>query len=208
MVIKNNEGGKPEMVDLEYCYFTDLFTGLDILTSDVSTIHHCWFAQMVNGIIYHEAGQVMTLHDNCFADLETAVQLGNPIASTLHDNGFAYVSKCFVIENAHETNIHHNVVKNWEQAKGTASCSSFLYLGGTNKNVIINGNIVNNELESHVKTRTIDKQPNGRAFIQIENCTHLIFSENIVDTRQKDCPIKFLNCKHIMQNNNIIQPDF
>ncbi len=207
IVLKQLEGDKIEMFDMQYCYFTEVFTAVDVEASDVSTIHHCWFAQLVDGIVYHGPGQVFSLHDNCFADLETGVKMEQNMASTFHDNGFAYVSKCFILNNAEELSIHHNTVKNWAMATGTASCSAFLYLGGKSRNVSIDANVIHNAMESHVKTRTIDETPNGRAFIQVENCKNLMFTNNLVDTFQTKPAVKFVSCTNVMTNNNLIQPE-
>ncbi len=206
VIKKSKQYEKPEMLTVDNCYFTDLYVGLDIANCDVSNIHHSWFAQMVYGIRYHSAGQCIMMHDNCFADLQTAIDLNSPTMSTIHNNTFAYLSKCFVIENAEEVNISSNCVKNWDKAVNTASCGAFLYAKNS-KNININANTVMNALDSKTKNCTVDEDTIDRAFIHFDKCENLLFSANIIDTKQTQSVICLEDCKRAVLKNNLINFD-
>ncbi len=203
VIEQSNPNEKPEMLSVDGCYFTDLYVGLEIFNCDVSNIHHSWFGQMVYGIRYHHAGQCIMMHDNCFADLETAIQLHEPTMSTIHNNALAYVSKCFIVENASEVNISSNVVKNWEAATGTASCGAFIYAKNS-QNLNVNNNTVRHALDSRVKTRTVDIESNGRHFVHFDGCENLMITGNILDTKQTNEVICLKNCKTVCIKTNII----
>ncbi|WP_305768785.1 NosD domain-containing protein [Candidatus Epulonipiscium viviparus] len=194
---------KPEMLSIDSCYFTDLYVGLDIANCDVSNIRHSWFGQMVYGIRYHGAGQCIMMNDNCFADLETAIQLNKACMSTLHNNTFAYISKCFILKNSSEININSNVVRNWHQATGTATCGAFLSAQQC-KNLTVSSNTVLNALDSRTKTRTVDSEPNGRAFVDFDNCSNTIFIGNLLDTAQTEPVVKLTMCTNFTSYSNMI----
>lgn len=203
VIPKSLPGEKPEMLSIESCYFTELYVGIEVKNSDVSTITNSWFGQMVYGIRYENCGQCIAMSNNCFADLETAVTLKNPTMSTLHNNTIAYVSKCFVIDGGSEINISSNAVKNWAAATGTAPCGGFLQL--TNSiNVNINGNTVHHGLDSRVKTITIDQESNGKKFIDIDHCENVLITGNIFDTRQTEEVIGINESKKVIEVNNLI----
>ncbi|MGC6455150.1 MAG: NosD domain-containing protein [Coraliomargaritaceae bacterium] len=175
-------GWKNELLRLNSCYFTDLYVGIDIPYCDVAYITENWFGQMVYGIRI-QASAVLTVANNCFADLETGVTIGKTKASKLHSNGFAYVSKCFELHDIKESTVNGNTLTNWKQSTGAASFGAFVHVG-TSKNLVMNDNSIYQEIDSRAKTRTIDAEPNGRAFINIEKSENFLFANNVVNTVQ------------------------
>ncbi len=202
-ILPNGAGEKAEMLSVDSCYFTDLYVGLEVANCDVSNIRNCWFAQMVYGVRYHNAGQCIMMHDNCFADLETAIFCNAACMSTLHNNTFAYLSKCFVLQNASEVSITANAVKNWEKATGTAPCGAFLYAEAC-KNLNVSLNTVHHALDSRPKTITTDDAPNGRGFVHFKGCENTIFLGNILDTKQSEPVVTIEDCCTFHYCNNLV----
>ncbi|WP_242632132.1 NosD domain-containing protein [Rubripirellula amarantea] len=195
--------GKNEMLRVNSCVFTDLYSGIETEYCDVCFITDSWFAQMVYGIRMQGHNPICMIKNNCFADLETGITLGEVTSSGLNDNGFAYVSKCFVIKDAQQTTINNNTLLNWKLSTGAAAFGGFVHVGSS-QNLVMTGNTIKQELDSRTKTRTVDEQPNGRAFINIENARNLVFSHNAVDTIQTQTVVKLHNVSNSVITDNII----
>ena len=195
--------GKNEMLRVNSCVFTDLYVGIETEYCDVCYITDSWFAQMVYGIRMEGHNPICMIKNNCFADLETGITLGAVVSSGLNDNGFAYVSKCFVIKDAQQTTINNNTLLNWKLSTGAAAHGGFCHVGSS-KNLVMMGNTLKQEIDSRTKTRTVDEEPNGRAFINIENSRNLIFSNNAVDTIQTQTVVKLKNVANSVITDNII----
>ena len=146
---------------------------------------------------------VCMIKNNCFADLETGVILKSPVMSNLNGNGFAYVSKCFVIDDIAHSTISHNVVNNWKQSTGAAAFGAFCHIGSS-RNLVMTGNSVNQELDARAKTRTVDEEPNGRAFIDIADSRNLLFANNVVNTIQSQTVVRLHNVRDSMITDNVI----
>ncbi|VGO22693.1 NosD domain-containing protein [Pontiella sulfatireligans] len=197
-----SKGWKTELLRVNSCYFTDLYVGLEIAYCDVSYITDNWFAQMVYGIRLN-SGPVATIENNCFADLETGVVIGETKASKLNENGFAYVSKCFELNSIKDSTVCNNTLTNWEKSTGAAAFGAFVHVGSS-KNLVMNGNSINQEIDSRTKTRTVDVEPNGRAFINIENSENLMFANNVVNTIQSQTVVRLHNVTRAAVTDNII----
>lgn len=201
---KSSENCKPEMLRVFNCCFTDLYAGIDIELCDVTTISHCWFAQMVYGIRIHGPGQATNISDNCFADLETAMVLKHISMSTLHNNSFAYVSKCLQLGEVYHSSITGNVLNNWRLSTGAAACGAFCHIAGPARNVTMTANSVFQEHDSRAKTITTDAAVNGNHFIQFDKCTNLIFADNVIDTLITESVIGLRDCENCRLSGNII----
>ncbi len=202
---KLTNGGiaKCELLRVTGCYFTDLYVGIDVAESDVSYINKNWFGQLTYGIRMHGPGQGMMVSENLFADLETAMVLGNPIFSTFSNNTFAYVSKCFEIDSITCSSITDNSVYNWTISTGAAAFGGFCYVRkATDLN--ITGNTITQQLDSRKKERTIDEEPNGESFIHFDNATRLLFANNIVSTILTQSVVRLNNCRDCLIVDNII----
>jgi len=194
---------KCELLRVNGCYFTDLYVGIDIANCDVSYINNNWFGQLTYGIRLHGDGQGMMINNNLFADLETALKLGDPNFSTFSHNTFAYVSKCFEIREINNSIISGNALLNWEKSTGAAAFGAFIYVQKSmNLNVI--GNSVGHALDSRKKTITIDPEPNGQSFIQFDNSNQLNFSNNIIHTQLTQTVVQLHNCTNSVITDNII----
>lgn len=195
--------GKNEMLRVNSCVFTDLYVGIEASDCDVSFITDSWFAQMVYGIRIRGSAPVCMVKNNCFADLETGVILGNAKASNLNGNGFAYVSKCFEVTRIAHSTINNNVVDGWNQSTGAAARGAFCHVGAS-ENLVMTGNSVNWDLDSRARTRTVDEKPNGRALINIENSSKLLFANNVVDTSQTQTVVRLHNVNNSVITDNIV----
>jgi hypothetical protein len=198
-------GKKPEQLRVTRCSFTDLYVGLDVAASDVSYITGNWFGQMVYGIRYHGPGQCTFINENCFADLETAMILAQPMMSSLHDNSFAYVSKCFDIGRMEHSSVRGNVVNNWAGSTGAAAHGGFCHIRGPAQNVTITGNSVFHDHDSRVRTRTVDDEPNGVSFIQFEDCERVLFTDNVLHTQLTQTVVRLHNCRECLVADNLIR---
>ena len=201
---RNSKKCKPEMLRVTNCCFTDLYVGIDIEICDVTQISHSWFAQMVYGVVSHGLGQATNVSDCCFADLETALSLKNISMSNLHHNSFAYVSKCFCLGEVSHSSITGNVLNNWKASTAAASCGAFCQIKGPAKNITITANSIFQEHDSRTKALTIDPEPDGTSFIHFNECSNLLFSNNVVDTLISNDVIKITHSKNCKFSNNII----
>ncbi|VGO18868.1 right-handed parallel beta-helix repeat-containing protein [Pontiella sulfatireligans] len=197
------KGWKNELLRVNSCYFTDLYVGLEIAYCDVSYITDSWFAQMVYGIRIKGGSAVVLIKNNCFADLETGVIIGETKASNLNGNGFAYVSKCFELRKINESTVSNNTLTNWKNSTGAAAFGAFCHIGSS-KNLVMTGNSINQEIDSRTKTRTVDAAPNGRAFINIEDSENLMFANNVVNTIQSQTVVRLHNVRFSAIIDNII----
>lgn len=195
--------GKCELLRVTGCYFTDLYVGIDVANCDVSYIDRNWFGQLTYGIRLHGHGQGMMVNNNLFADLETAMVLGNPNFSAFSNNTFAYVSKCFEIQEINNSTISGNSLLNWEKSTGAAAFGAFIYVQKS-KNLNVNGNSLNHALDSRKKSITIDTKSNGQSFIQFDNSDQLIFSNNIIHTKLSQSVVRLHNCSKSVITDNII----
>ena len=195
--------GKNEMLRINKCVFTDLYVGVEADGCDVSYITDSWFAQMVYGIRMRGSTPVCMVKNNCFADLETGVILGNSKISNLNGNGFAYVSKCFVIDSIAHSTISQNTVGNWNKSTGAAAFGAFCHVGAS-QNLVMSGNSISQELDSRTKTQSIDAEPNGRAFVNIENSKNLMLANNVFSTVQTQTVVRLHNVTNSMVTDNII----
>jgi alpha-L-fucosidase len=195
--------GKIEMFRVTGCYFTDLYVGLDVAGSDVSYIDKNWFGQLTHGIRYHGMGQVTFISNNCFADLGTAMTLAHPIMSSLHNNSFAYVSKCFEIGHLEHSSIVGNTLYNWKISTGAAAYGAFFHIRKS-QNVTITGNSIAHYLDSRKRTTTVDAKSNGQSFIQFDNASQLLFSNNVVHTVLTQSVIRLHNATGCVITDNII----
>ena len=144
------------------------------------------------------------IKNTCFADLETAVGIKGPAkASNLDGNGFAFVSKCFELGNIEDSTISNNTLTNWKLSTGAAAFGAFCHIGSS-KNLVITGNSLKQEIDSRAKTRTVDVEPNGRAFINIENSSNLMFANNVVNTVQTQTVVKLYNVTNSVITDNLI----
>ncbi|MBT3291766.1 MAG: hypothetical protein HN380_30770, partial [Victivallales bacterium] len=201
---RGKQGQKPEQLRVTRCSFTDLYVGLDVAASDVSYLTENWFGQMVYGIRYHGPGQCTFVANNCFADLETAMVLAQPMMSSLHNNSFAYVSKCFEIGRMEHSSISGNVLNNWAGATGSAGVGGFCHIKGPARNLTITGNSIFHDHDSRVRTLTVDKAPNGNSFIQFENCDRLLFTDNVIHTQLTQTVVRLHNCRDSLVADNLI----
>jgi len=204
VIPKPGKDCKSELLRVNGCHFTDLYVGLDIDCGDVSHITDCWFGQLVDGIRFHEKGQATFVSNCLFADLETGLSLAYPTMSSLHDNTFAYVSKCFDIGKMEGSSIRGNTLLNWDLSTGAAAHGAFCSIQGPAKDVVINGNSLQHEIDSRVKTRTVDEKPNGRSFMHFENCERLHLSDNVIDTVQTETVVRLHDCKDCVVVDNLI----
>jgi len=196
------DGWKNELLRVNSCYFTDIYVGIDAPYCDVAYITDNWFAQLVYGIRI-QASAVLTIENNCFADLETGVIIRKTKASTLNENTFAYVSKCFELYEIKESMVSGNTLTNWNRSTGAAAFGAFVHVGSS-KNLVMNGNSINQEIDSRTKTRTIDPEPNGRAFINVENSENFMFANNVVNTIQTQSVMRLHTVNRAMVVDNII----
>jgi len=197
------KGWKNELLRVNNCFFTDLYVGLELDHCDVSYITDSWFAQMTYGIRIKGSAPVAMIENNCFADLETAVTLGDAKASNLNGNGFAYVSKCFEIGRIAHSTISNNTVDGWKLSTGAAAFGAFCYIGAS-ENLSMIGNSINWDVDARAKTRTVDETPNGRHFIQIEHSKNLMFANNVVDTIQSQTVVRLHNVTNSVITDNLI----
>ena len=204
VIPRGKQGQKPEQLRVTRCSFTDLYVGLDVAASDVSYLTENWFGQMVYGIRYHGPGQCTFVANNCFADLETAMVLAQPMMSSLHNNSFAYVSKCFEIGRMEHSSISGNVLNNWAGATGSAGMGGFCRIKGPARNLTITGNSIFHDHDSRVRTLTVDKAPNGNSFIQFENCDRLLFTDNVIHTQLTQTVVRLHNCRDSLVADNLI----
>lgn len=195
--------GKFEMFRMNACVFTDLYAGVDADFCDVCFITDSWFAQMVYGIRIKGAAPVCMIKNNCFADLETGVVLGAPKIANLNGNGFAYVSKCFVIDSIIHSTINNNAVENWKLSTGAAAYGAFCHIGKS-ENLVMTGNSIKQAIDSRTRTTTASAEPNGRAFINIENSVNLMFANNVVNTIQSQTVVRLHNVRNSVITDNII----
>ncbi len=200
---KGEGNSKCELLRITGCYFTDLYTAVDIADCDVSYINKNWFGQLTYGIKLHGNGQGMMVSDNIFADLETALSLAKPSFSTFHNNTFAYISKCFEIDNISNSTITGNAVYNWKISTGAAAFGSFCYIKKSD-NLNVSGNSIGQYLDSRKRTLTVDSIPNGQSFIQFDNANQLLFSNNIVHTIITQSVIRLHNCSNCVITDNIV----
>jgi hypothetical protein len=197
-------GQKPEQIRVTRCSFTDLYVGLDIAASDVSTITGNWFGQMVDGIRYHGPGQCTFIANNCFADLETAMSLAQPMMSSLHDNSFAYVSKCFEIGRMEHSSLRGNVLNNWAGSTGAAAHGGFCHIRGPARNITITGNSAFHDHDSRHRVRTMDAEPSGLSFIQFDECERLLFTNNVLHTQLTQTVVRLHDCRDCLVADNLI----
>lgn len=201
----SDRDSKPELLRVNGCHFTDLYVGLDVAASDVSHITDSWFAQMVYGVRYHHKGQGTFVSNTVFADLETGLSLAYPTMSALHHNTFAYVSKGLDIGRMEDSSITGNTLLNWKLSTGAAASGAFCYIGGPSRNITITGNSLRHEVDSRARTRTIDREPNGRSFVHFEDCERLLLAHNVIDTVQTQTVVRLHNCRDSAVVDNIIQ---
>ncbi|SIS86444.1 copper-binding protein (NosD) [Zobellia uliginosa] len=194
---------KCELLRVTGCYFTDLYVGLDVAGSDVTYIDKNWFGQLTYAIRLHKNGQGMMVGDNLFADLETAMVLGNPSFSSFHNNTFAYVSKCFEIDNIENSTIVGNTLYNWKISTGAAAYGAFCHIKKSS-NLAITGNTISQYLDSRKRTKTIDEKNNGLSFIQFDNADQLLFSNNVVHTILTQTVVRLNDSKNCVISDNII----
>lgn len=194
---------KCELFRITSCYFTDLYTGIEIANCDVSYINKCWFGQLAYGIRLKGVGQCMLVSDNLFADLETALIVGNTVMSSFHNNTFAYVSKCFEIDKIESSTITANTLYNWKISTGAAAHGAFCYIRNS-ENLNITGNTITQFLDSRKRTITIDTIPNGQSFIQFDNAYQLNFSNNIVHTLITQTVVRLHDSRNCVITDNII----
>lgn len=201
------KGWKIELVYINKCFFTDLFVGLEMDHCDVCYLTDNWFGNTVDGIRINGSAPIAMIKNTCFADLETAVNIKGPAkACNLNGNGFAYVSKCFELGEIEDSTISNNTLTNWELSTGAAAFGAFCHVGSS-KNLVVTGNSIKQEIDSRAKTRTIDAEPNGRAFINIENSDRLIFANNVVNTVQTHTVMRLHNVCDSVITDNIITFD-
>ncbi|VGO18834.1 NosD domain-containing protein [Pontiella sulfatireligans] len=201
--LKGKGRAKNEMLRVHNCVFTDLYVGIETEYCDVCYITDSWFAQMVYGIRFKGGSAVAMIENNCFADLETGVIIGSTKASNLNGNGFAYVSKCFEMHDINDSTISNNTLTNWKLSTGAAAFGAFCHIGKS-KNLVMTGNSLKQEIDSRAKTRTVDEKPNGRAFINIENSTNLMFANNVVNTVQSQTVVRLHNVSSSAIVDNLI----
>lgn len=194
---------KCELFRITSCYFTDLYIGVDVANCDVSYISKCWFGQLVFGLKLQGVGQCMLVSNNVFADLETALILGNTIMSSFNNNTFAYVSKCFEIDKIENSTITDNTLYNWKISTGAAAYGAFCHIRNSN-NLNITGNTITQFLDSRKRTITVDSIPNGQSFIQFDNANQLNFSNNIVHTLLTQTVVRLHNSSNCVIADNII----
>jgi len=200
---KGEGHAKCELLRVTGCYFTELYTGIDIANCDVSYINKNWFGQITYGIRLHGNGQGMMVSDNLFADLETALSLSSPSFSSFHNNTFAYISKCFEIDNISNSTITGNSVYNWKISTGAAAYGAFCYIKKS-MNLNVSANSIAQYLDSRKRTKTIDPEPNGQSFIQFDNAEQLLFSNNIVHTIITQTVVRLHNSRKCVFVDNII----
>ncbi|MGC6432024.1 MAG: hypothetical protein ACON5F_13345 [Jejuia sp.] len=183
--------GKCELLRITGCYFTEFYVGIDASWTDVSYINNNWFGQLTYGIRIDGPG--MMIHNNLFADLETALKIKKTNFSTYSHNTFAYVGKCFEFKEISNSTITSNTLLNKKNNTGAASAGSFLFV---EKSLGLNvmGNSINHEQDSRKKTIVTDNEPNGQSFIQFNNSNHLNFSNNIVLTPLTQTVVRLHNC--------------
>lgn len=200
---KGEGHAKCELLRVTGCYFTDLYTAIDVEGSDVSYINKNWFGQLTYGIKLHGNGQGMMVSENLFADLETALSLGKPNFSTFHNNTFAYISKCFEIDNISNSTITANSVYNWRISTGAAAYGAFCYVKQSD-NLIVSNNSIGQYLDSRKRTNTVDSVSNGQSFIQFDNAKQLMFTNNIVHTIITQTVVRLQDCSNSVLADNII----
>lgn len=194
---------KCELFRINGCYFTDVYVAIDMAASDVSYIQKNWFGQLTYAIRLHGNGQGMMVSENLFADLETALSLEHPMFSSFHNNTFAYVSKCFEIGDLMNSTISGNTLYNWKISTGAAAFGAFCYIGKS-ENVNITGNAIGHYLDSRKRSRTVDDQPNGQAFIQFDQADRLNFSNNVIHTVLTQTVIRLHDSRNCVITDNII----
>jgi hypothetical protein len=141
--------------------------------------------------------------DNCFADLETGVVMGKARGSMFNGNVFLYLSKCFEFNNIVDSTVSNNTLNNWKLSTGAAAFGAFCHVGSS-RNLVMTGNSINQEVDSRTKTRTVDAEPNGRAFINIENSEKLMVANNICSTIQTQTVVRLHNVKRSVIVDNLI----
>ena len=197
-------GWKNELVNINGCFFTELYVGIEMDHVDVCYLTDNWFGQMAYGIRINGSAAVAMIKNTCFADLETAVIIEGPAkASNLNGNGFAYVSKCFELGNIEDSTISHNTLTNWKLSTGAAVHGAFCHIGAS-KNLVMTGNSLKQEIDSRARTRTVDAEPNGRAFITIENSRNLMLADNVINTVQTQTVVKLHNVSDSVITDNLI----
>ncbi len=194
---------KCELLRVTGCYFTDLYIGVDVASCDVSYINKNWFGQLAYGVRIKGMAQGMMVSENLFADLETALVVGHPIFSTFSNNVFAYVSKCFEMDNITNSTISNNTLYNWTISTGAAAFGGFCHVKRST-DLSVTGNTITQQLDSRKRSITTDKEPNGETFIQFDNSTRLLFSDNIVNTIITESVIRLKDCKDCVVIDNII----
>ena len=193
---------KCELLRVTGCYFTELYVGIDASWTDVSYIDKNWFGQLTYAI--RLSGPGMMVNNNLFADLETALKIGDTKFSSFSNNSFAYVSKCFEFSYVSSSTIIGNTLENMTSNKGSSGSGSFIYVG---KSYALNvlGNSIVHPHDSRKKSLTIDDNPNGQSFIQFDNSNHLIFSNNNIITPLNQTVVRLHNCSNSIITNNIIK---
>jgi len=202
-LVMSGKGGKNEMLSINKCVFTDLYVGVEVSYCDVCFITDSWFAQMVYGIRVKGGVPGALIKNNLFADMETGVILGDAKFSTLNGNSFAYCSKCFTINKIINSTINDNVANGWVVSTGAGAVGAFCHIGRSEE-LVMNNNSVRWELTAHCKTRTIDKEPNGRAFVNIENSRNLMMANNVFSTRQTQTVVRLHNVSSSAITDNLI----
>jgi hypothetical protein len=191
------------MLRINSCVFTDLYVGIEADYCDVSYITDSWFAQMVYGIRMKGGAPGALIKNNLFADLETGVVVGDAKFSGLNGNAFAYVSKCFVISSISNSTISNNTASGWKLSTGAAAFGAFCHIGSS-QDLVMTGNSVHWELDARCKTRTVDEQHNGRAFVNIENSKNLMLANNVFHTVQSQTVVRLHNVTGSAVTDNII----
>ena len=201
---KVNDWGwaKCELLRVTGCYFTELYVGIDASWTDVSYIDKNWFGQLTYAI--RLSGPGMMVHNNLFADLETALKIGDTKFSSFSNNSFAYVSKCFEMASISSSTITGNTLENMAANTGSSGAGAFIYVGkSTALNVM--GNTVIHLHDSRKKNLTVDEEPNGQSFIQFDNSQQLIFSNNNIITPLNQTVVRLHNCSESIVVDNIIK---
>ncbi|MEM6505262.1 MAG: NosD domain-containing protein [Planctomycetota bacterium] len=202
-LVLTDGGGKCEMLAITDCVFTELYVGIETGSVDVCNITDSWFAQMAYGIRMRGHQPVLSIENNCFADIETGVIVSGARMANLNSNGFAYVSKCFELYNITYSTLNHNTVDNWERSTGAAAHGGFCHIKGS-KDLVMVGNSVRINIDARAKTVAVDEEPNGRAFVNIENATNLMMANNVFDTIQTQTVVRLHNVSHSAILDNLI----
>ncbi len=203
-IVIKDKSGKCEMLSVNNCVFTEFYVGVETGSIDVCNITDSWFAQMTYGIRMSGQQPVLSIENNCFADLETGVIVKGARMANLNSNGFAYVSKCFELNNALYSTVSNNTLDNWEQSTGAAAFGGFCHIDGSRDLVMI-GNSVRINIDARPRTTTLHEKPNGRAFVNIENSTNFMLANNVFDTIQTQTVVRLHNVTDSAILDNIIR---